>query len=86
MHVRFFLNGKILLLRHHSKLIMEKVERLEQLHRKMIEEVQDYAIILLDIDGTILTWKKGAEAIKGYRPHEITGQNFDIFYLPQDRQ
>lgn len=52
----------------------------------MIEEVQDFAIILLDRDGTILTWNKGVEKIKGYKEHEIVGQNFSIFYLPLDRQ
>jgi PAS domain-containing protein len=31
----------------------------------MIAEIMDYAIILLDLDGTILTWNKGAQAIKG---------------------
>jgi PAS domain S-box-containing protein len=65
---------------------MDKKEVLEKLHQKMITEIQDYAIILLDIDGTILTWNAGAEKIKGYKPEEIIGQNFRIFYLPQDRQ
>lgn len=65
---------------------MQKAELLEQLYSKMVEEVQDYAIILLDMDGTILTWNKGVEKIKGYKSHEIVGQNFNIFYLPQDRQ
>jgi PAS domain S-box-containing protein len=65
---------------------MEKKEKLALLHQKMIEEIQDYAIILLDIDGTILTWNKGVEKIKGYKEHEILGQNFNIFYMPQDRQ
>jgi PAS domain S-box-containing protein len=63
-----------------------KAETLKKLHQKMIEEIQDYAIILLDIDGTILTWNKGAEKIKGYKEHEILGQNFRLFYLPNDRQ
>ncbi|MEP6793721.1 MAG: PAS domain S-box protein [Saprospiraceae bacterium] len=65
---------------------MDKSEKLATLHRKMIEEVQDYAIILLDLDGTILTWNKGVEQIKGYKQDEILGQNFSIFYLPRDRQ
>ena len=59
---------------------------LEQLHRKMIEEIQDYAIILLDLDGTILTWNKGVEKIKGYKANEIIGKNFRIFYLARDRE
>jgi len=65
---------------------MDKKEQLELLHQKMIAEIQDYAIILLDFDGTILTWNKGAEAIKGYKEQEILGQNFRLFYMPEDRQ
>ena len=65
---------------------MDKTSVLEQLHKKMIAEIQDYAIILMDIDGTILTWNYGAEKIKGYKAEEILGQNFRIFYMPQDRQ
>ena len=64
---------------------MNKTERLQQLHHQMIKEIQDYAIILLDIDGTILTWNKGAQSIKGYKEEEIIGQNFRIFYMPRDR-
>ena len=65
---------------------MEKKIKLETLHQKMVEEVQDYAIILMDTDGTILTWNKGVEKIKGYKADEIIGQNFNIFYMPLDRQ
>jgi PAS domain S-box-containing protein len=65
---------------------MQKLEVLEQLHRKMIAEIQDYAIILMDLDGTILSWNIGAEKIKGYKAEEIIGQNFRLFYMPQDRQ
>lgn len=63
-----------------------KVEKLEKLREKMVQEVLDYAIILLDVDGTILTWNKGAEKIKGYKEEEILGQNFNIFYMPSDRE
>ena len=67
-------------------IMVDKKIRLEQLHKRMIAEIQDYAIILLDIDGTILSWNKGAEKIKGYKEDEILGQNFNIFYMPSDRQ
>ncbi|WP_207423924.1 PAS domain-containing protein [Desertivirga brevis] len=63
-----------------------KEEKIQKLHQRMIEEIQDYAIILLDADGTILTWNKGAQKIKGYTEAEILGQNFRLFYLPLDRQ
>jgi PAS domain S-box-containing protein len=63
-----------------------KRDHLDQLHKRMIAEIQDYAIVLLDVDGTILSWNAGVEKIKGYKEHEILGQNFRLFYLPQDRQ
>ena len=65
---------------------MGKKEVLERLHKQMIAEIMDYAIILIDIDGTILSWNSGAEKIKGYKEEEIIGQNFRLFYLPEDRQ
>ncbi|MGB4400197.1 MAG: PAS domain S-box protein [Daejeonella sp.] len=64
----------------------DKKAELELAHRQMIEEIQDYAIILLDIEGRILSWNKGVERIKGYKQEQIMGQNFRIFYLPSDRQ
>ncbi|MGZ3863251.1 MAG: PAS domain-containing protein [Bacteroidia bacterium] len=64
----------------------DKKDKVEKLRANMVAEIQDFAIILLDTDGTILTWNKGAEKIKGYKEDEIVGQNFNIFYLPRDRQ
>ncbi len=58
----------------------------EDRYHKMIEEVEDYAILLLDKEGFIQNWNKGAEKIKGYKEEEIVGQNFRIFYLSEDRE
>src|SRR5690606_30366106 len=57
----------------------------ENLYRKMIDEVEDYAIILLDKNGNILNWNKGAEKIKGYKADEIIGKNFKLFYTEKDQ-
>jgi PAS domain S-box-containing protein len=62
----------------------EELKRTEERYTKMTEEVEDYAIILLDKDGTILNWNKGAQKIKGYTEAEIIGSNFSIFYLEED--
>lgn len=59
---------------------------IDTLYKKMIYEIQDYAIILLDSEGMILSWNKGAEKIKGYTEPEIIGRDFRIFYTPEDRQ
>jgi PAS domain S-box-containing protein len=76
-----------------SDLLEAKVEertstlkKSEERYHKMIEEVKDYAIVLLDVDGFIQNWNQGAEKIKGYTEEEILGRNFRIFYLDHDRK
>lgn len=64
----------------------EALQKSEERYHKMVEEVEDYAIILLDKNGIIQNWNKGAEKIKGYKESEIVGKSFEEFYLPQDRE
>jgi PAS domain S-box-containing protein len=47
---------------------------------RMVDQVQDYAIIMLDPKGVVLSWNAGAERAKGYRAEEIVGQHFSKFY------
>src|SRR5450631_4113092 len=56
------------------------------IYHKMVEEVEDYAIILLDLDGRIQNWNRGAEKIKQYTEAEAVGKNFRMFYHPEDRE
>lgn len=62
------------------------LKKSEERYFKMVEEVEDYAILLLDRDGIVLNWNKGAENIKGYAEKEIVGKHFRQFYLPHDRE
>jgi PAS domain S-box-containing protein len=64
----------------------DQLKESEERYHKMIEEVEDYAIILLDKEGIVQNWNKGAEKIKGYREEEIVGKSFMNFYLPEDLQ
>jgi PAS domain S-box-containing protein len=59
---------------------LESEERI----RILVEGVRDYAIFMLDPDGTVVSWNAGAQHIKGYTAEEIIGQNFACFYLPED--
>ncbi|MBD0284967.1 MAG: PAS domain S-box protein [Flavisolibacter sp.] len=63
----------------------EELKRSEDRYHKMIEEVEDYAIILLDKNGIIQNWNKGAQKIKGYTDKEIIGKSFKTFYSKEDR-
>lgn len=56
----------------------------EQRFRLFVEAVQDYALFLLDAEGRVSTWNKGAQRIKGYEAQEIIGKHFSIFYPQED--
>src|SRR5437764_370078 len=57
----------------------------EESFRLLVEGVNDYAIFMLDPSGRIRTWNAGARRIKQYRPEEIIGQHFSIFYPEAER-
>ncbi len=68
---------------------MKKMEKelheSEMRYQLLVNEVVDYSIITLDPQGTILTWNKGAEKIKGYKEEEIIGKHFSVFYSEKDK-
>ena len=62
------------------KLKNELLRRSEERYQRMVAEVEDYVIILLDEHGRIENWNRGAQKIKGYNADEIVGKHFSIFY------
>jgi PAS domain S-box-containing protein len=66
------------------KLVEEKLRWTEESVRLMVESVTDYAIVMLDPEGCVLSWNTGAERIKGYIADDIVGQHFSRFYLDED--
>ena len=61
------------------------LNRSEEQFRLLVQGVSDYAIFLLDANGNVTNWNRGAHRIKGYRPDEIIGQHFSRFYTDEDR-
>ena len=50
----------------------------------LVESITDYAIFMLDSDGFVISWNRGAEKLKGYQADEIIGQHFSRFYPEED--
>ena len=57
-----------------------ELRRSEETFRLLVEGIQDYAIFMLDQDGKIVSWNKGAERIEGYAANEIIGQHISRFF------
>jgi PAS domain S-box-containing protein len=61
-------------------LAREELESEKDRFRRMVEDVEDYAIFMLDPEGHVRSWNAGAEQIKGYTEEEILGEHFSTFY------
>ncbi|WP_029934624.1 PAS domain S-box protein [Sphingomonas sp. UNC305MFCol5.2] len=46
----------------------------------LIDGTAGYAIYMLDPDGFVTLWNKGAERLKGWTEAEVIGKHFSIFY------
>jgi diguanylate cyclase (GGDEF)-like protein/PAS domain S-box-containing protein len=51
----------------------------------MVEHVRDYAVFLMDDNGTIRTWNKSAEKMKGYCAEEAIGRFVGFLYTSEER-
>ncbi len=57
----------------------------EERLRLLNENVRDYAITLIDIDGRLIDWNAGAERMFGYTAAEALGQPSALLFTPEDR-
>ncbi len=67
------------------KALEENLRQSEERNRLLIDGVRDYAIYMLDPDGRVMSWNRGAQLIKGYAAHEVLGQHYGMFFRKQDR-
>src|SRR5215210_8003714 len=59
--------------------------RTDDIYRKAIEDIRDYAIFMTDPEGLITNWNVGAEHILGFSEEEIIGKDVAKFFTPEDR-
>lgn len=55
-----------------------------ELLQLLVDSVKDYAIIMLDPRGNVISWSPTAERLMGWRHDEIIGQHFSRFYPAED--
>lgn len=62
----------------------ETLRRSEDSLRLAAENVKDYAILTLDLEGRVTSWNAGAQRVKGYTADEIIGHHSSRFYTAED--
>ncbi|MGI4861033.1 MAG: CheR family methyltransferase [Janthinobacterium lividum] len=63
----------------------EKMRTSEKRMQLVVQSTNDYAIIIHDMSGAIVTWNKGAERMFGYTEAETLGQSGGLIYTEEDR-
>jgi PAS domain S-box-containing protein len=56
-----------------------------RLHSLLVEELEDFAIFLVDLDGRIVSWNPGVERFFGYREENFIGRELAEIFTPEDR-
>src|SRR5918997_896828 len=56
----------------------------EERHRLLVDNVEDYAIFMVDPEGHVLDWNVGAERIFGFTGEEILGETASILFTLED--
>lgn len=58
----------------------------EQYYRVLVENLEDYAMIIIDTEGIIRSWNRGAERLLGYKKADVIGKNGSIFFTEEDKK
>ena len=61
------------------------VREAEQRFRLLVENISDYAIFMLDVDGRVTSWNTGAQHLLGYTAEEILGQSAARFLVNEEQ-
>jgi PAS domain S-box-containing protein len=56
----------------------------EERFRSLLANVRDYAIVMLDAGGRVVSWNEGARRITGWEEDEIVGQPIARFYPAEE--
>jgi PAS domain S-box-containing protein len=59
--------------------------RTEDIYRKAIEDIRDYAIFMTDVNGIVTNWNIGAQQILGFTEAEIVGKDTSKLFTIEDR-
>jgi two-component system CheB/CheR fusion protein len=67
------------------RLSAERLRESEQRLHLLIDSALDYAIFMIDLEGRIISWNRGAERLLGWTDQEAIGRSGAMIFTPEDR-
>ncbi len=64
----------------------ETLRQSEEREASILQNLRNYAIFTLDLEGTITSWNPGVEKVLGYREEEFVGRSGSLFFTPEERE
>lgn len=52
--------------------------------QRFVDDMTDYAVVILDVQGRVLTWNAGARVLFGYTSDDIVGRRFTVLHTKAD--
>jgi two-component system cell cycle sensor histidine kinase/response regulator CckA len=74
------------LFRMNEQLKEQAIRQSEERFRLVVDSLQDYAVFMMDPEGRVSSWNRGAERIGGWKQQEVIGELFGKFYIPEDQE
>ena len=66
------------------KLAQENLRQSRERSRILVENLRDYAIFFVDLEGKIGSWNSGAERVTGHQTNDIVGRHFSVLYPDEE--
>lgn len=71
--------------REAQELAQAQLREADALYARVVDSLQDYAVILMDLDGRIRDWNRAAGGIFGHALADMRGQSAELLFTPDDR-
>ncbi len=71
--------------REAQRIVEAQLREADALYARVVDSLQEYAVILLDTEGRIRDWNRAATTIFGHPLEAIRGMSAEILLTPEDR-